>query len=343
MIANALKKNSGINYPGLIAAWSAKGKTNDDEDRAILKDLTGNGHDITLNGFAFSEMSGYGGYNLNFKNCNTKDNEPVKLKNNSKIVLYNTDSYNSNIWKYINGSPAGTVVNIKSYKVKISGLSEGEYIVYDFNTGDDFKVANKINLYNGVNTIPEIYGTVITDKISYTTIFQYGTANVRNKELTIELLPEYPDALVFDGVDDYGSAVDFGGKSIEFIIAKYQHLSYSIGRCSLYGRLPNNDNWYRINLDRAIDENPYIRVVNTNYTSGTKIDDNASFLSVGDKAIYKTLPFQLTGFDGNKEVANIAFYSAYIFDRVLNEQEIKEFIRKYIDSEYLLPSEQTTE
>lgn len=50
-------------YPGLIAAWSAKGKTNDDEDRAILKDLTGNGHDITLNGFAFSEMSGYGGYN----------------------------------------------------------------------------------------------------------------------------------------------------------------------------------------------------------------------------------------------------------------------------------------
>lgn len=52
-----------ISYPGLIAAWSAKGKTNDDADRAILKDLTGNGHDISLNGFAFSEMSGYGGYN----------------------------------------------------------------------------------------------------------------------------------------------------------------------------------------------------------------------------------------------------------------------------------------
>lgn len=48
MIANALKKSSGINYPGLIAAWSAKGKTNDDEDRAILKDLTGNGHVLLL-------------------------------------------------------------------------------------------------------------------------------------------------------------------------------------------------------------------------------------------------------------------------------------------------------
>lgn len=34
-------------YPGLVAAWSAKGKTNEDEDRNILKDLTGHGHDIT--------------------------------------------------------------------------------------------------------------------------------------------------------------------------------------------------------------------------------------------------------------------------------------------------------
>lgn len=59
-----MNKSSNIVYPGLIAAWSAKGKTNDDEDRAILKDLTGNGHDITLNGFAFSEMSGYGGYKI---------------------------------------------------------------------------------------------------------------------------------------------------------------------------------------------------------------------------------------------------------------------------------------
>lgn len=50
-----------ISYPGLIAAWLAAGKTNDDEDRAILKDLTGNGHDITLNRFAFNtEGSGYG-------------------------------------------------------------------------------------------------------------------------------------------------------------------------------------------------------------------------------------------------------------------------------------------
>ena len=44
---------------GLVAAWSAKGKNNADTDRNILKDLSGQGHDITLYGFAYNDESGY--------------------------------------------------------------------------------------------------------------------------------------------------------------------------------------------------------------------------------------------------------------------------------------------
>ena len=44
---------------GLVAAWSAKGKNNVDTDRNILKDLSGQGHDITLYGFAYNDESGY--------------------------------------------------------------------------------------------------------------------------------------------------------------------------------------------------------------------------------------------------------------------------------------------
>lgn len=42
------EKNNKITYPGLIAAWSAKGKTDDDADRAILRDLTGNRYNLTF-------------------------------------------------------------------------------------------------------------------------------------------------------------------------------------------------------------------------------------------------------------------------------------------------------
>ena len=40
-----------------ISTW---GKTNDDPDRAVLKDLSGNGNDMRLLNFGFAEGSGYG-------------------------------------------------------------------------------------------------------------------------------------------------------------------------------------------------------------------------------------------------------------------------------------------
>lgn len=45
----------------LIASYRCYDKTNEDSDRAVLEDLTGNGYDIQLNNFAFGGMSGYGG------------------------------------------------------------------------------------------------------------------------------------------------------------------------------------------------------------------------------------------------------------------------------------------
>ena len=74
--------------PKPIAAWSAAGKTNEDDDRAVLKDLTGNGHDITLNGFTFSEMSGYGGYSTDFTKWKLYAQENIELtKSYNKINL----------------------------------------------------------------------------------------------------------------------------------------------------------------------------------------------------------------------------------------------------------------
>lgn len=48
-------------YPELFPdqAWTVKGKTNDDEDRATVKNITGNGNDLVLSNFAFTQESGY--------------------------------------------------------------------------------------------------------------------------------------------------------------------------------------------------------------------------------------------------------------------------------------------
>ena len=46
----------GLEY---VAEWQTYGKTNTDEDRDVLKDLSGNGRDMHLHNFDYTEQSGY--------------------------------------------------------------------------------------------------------------------------------------------------------------------------------------------------------------------------------------------------------------------------------------------
>lgn len=332
MIANALKKSSGLNYPGLIAAWSAKGKTNDDEDRAILKDLTGNGHDITLNGFAFSEMSGYGGYNVDFINTFGKikpervDGTATGIKINITQVK-NTNNFIENTSNKI----------IPSFKIKVTGISDnGVYIKYRYYLNVNGSSMLKFMELNsdGIYTLPQ------TDETKYNG-FLGSTEGKCN--ITIELLPEYPDALVFDGVDDYGINEDmpiltdytfiakrgknhkqsclftkgYGTTASAFIFEGVSFVSntYNFGRANNVNILTDSDiSWQTKNYYNG-----------QSILFGSKLDVKGGILgkvSLEDSRFFKG-----------------AFYSAYLFARSLDEQEIKEFIRKYIDPEYLLPSE----
>lgn len=330
MIANALKKSSGINYPGLIAAWSAKGKTNDDEDRAILKDLTGNGHDITLNGFAFSEMSGYGGYSTDF----------TKWSDNQTVVKFAKTNTVINITEFITGAGISFAVNNDfkgTIKFKINGLTDEIDLRCKTTAEDGTQTQNKLS--NGEYNFDN-YGY-----ISFICLNGF-----KGKcDITIELLPEYPDALVFDGVDDYGinenmpiltdytviaklktpELITNGGaiskrdarngqNKESFVLLKNNQYSRSFGTATKV-TIPNGIN---VLYQTATNFNNQI------IQKGETIDTNTLILGAG---IINSISVA--------EFVDTVFYSAYLFDRSLDEQEIKEFIRKYIDPEYLLPSE----
>lgn len=55
-------------YPWLFfdQAWTVTGKTNEDEDRATIANITGNDNDLVLSNFGFAEGSGYGLYAQNY-------------------------------------------------------------------------------------------------------------------------------------------------------------------------------------------------------------------------------------------------------------------------------------
>lgn len=339
MLAYAANKRSDdIIYPGLIAAWSAKGKTNDDADRATLKDLTGNGHDITLNGFAFSEMSGYGGYPLSFKD--TKYNKWFSKYTNTTLSF----TKNNQIWRFSIKVISGS---FPSMKVNIEGIKDEDNIIYNYYDGTG-RICKIINLQNGEILLPESkIGN--SGEISSNLLAGFSGTIVGDNTVTITLLPEYPDALVFDGVDDYGINENMPIQTDYTLIVKRKDLTsddtsqiapimskyVSKGGAFLFeGAWVKTNTWSFYKVNNGIQMPEYISYqTKTNYNgksinAGTN-DDN-EHLVIGTLSKY------------DSRHRKFAFYSAYLFDRSLDEQEIKSFIRKYIDPNYYLPSEIVT-
>lgn len=336
MIAAAQRKSdSNIYYPGLIAAWSAKGKSNDDADRAVLRDLTGNGHDLTLNNFAFSRMSGYGGYNVPHLSS-WKIHQATGEGNVKKISL------NKLQIKIISASLLWISMSVGStFKIRCSEPNAqlaGENCKYTKISEDTYSIECTTGNRGGLN------------------ILNYK--DFLNKTIEFELLPEYPDALVFDGVNDYGINEDMPTLADYTIIAEREFLYPSgIGQVQkdfVFISYTKNLNYYRTG-DLFSLESRYSKYFAITFATQTSISVNNNRSIVyqnktnynGKDILYNEMSSE--GFNTIRfgRIINnytpMAFYSAYLFDRSLDEQEIKAFIRKYIDADYLLPSEQTTE
>lgn len=323
------QSSGNITYPGLIAAWSAKGKSNDDEDRATLKDLTGNGHDITLNGFAFSEMSGYGGYNCIFvSNAGINRYEGTFTSNHAHITKFIEQSNRNLINIRINSN----------FIIDISGLT-GDRLVR-------IGPANiaTLSLNNGTHKID---GSLFMEEGKIYSIGILGTLGEEETNINIDILPEYPDALVFDGVDDFGINENVPILTDFTVIAKRKTFKdetseqkspfiskmfmMGTGAFAIEGAWAYN-NVINFGADNNINyiDNDITFVTKNNYNEQSII--SGSFIDNQGICIGTIRPSHTVRWKG-------AIYSVYLFDRSLDEQEIKAFIRKYIDPEYLLPSE----
>ena len=181
-------------YPWLFPdqAWTVTGKTNEDEDRATIANITGNGNDLVLSNFAFRGNSGYGLYSTNFSSSLWSKNEKLLDVTSSYFVI--TSSINTTqatLYMGIRGKDS----NIPSIKINVKGLGNLSYYYYYIN---DTGVRVWLKLKDGINILPEshIAGLDIDGWVGFGTI-----TNVTDN-ITIEQIPEYEGYLVTDGVDD---------------------------------------------------------------------------------------------------------------------------------------------
>ena len=197
-------------YPWLFPdqAWTVVGKTNEDEDRATIANITGNGNDLVLSNFGFAEGSGYGLYAENYAGGRW-------VQSTDRADLTWT-SYSVNITSvkvastqlYYQSYPEQPSFIVPSYKIKVYGLKDGQTLSYRQATSEGqqlYKISE-----DGTYTLPSFPFKANGDWYGFTL-----NKVQESCDITIEQIPEYEGYLVTDGVDDkivssvFGMGKDF--------------------------------------------------------------------------------------------------------------------------------------
>ena len=200
--------------PGMIARYSALGLTNEQmKENPVWVDKTGNGHDLQMKNFLWGGMSGVGGYGD---------------ENYQTFYKFTLDDY------VFIASPPG--VKHMNFTFRVTGLQPRNKLTLAF-----FGTTNTVYGTWGKDGIYTVDADIV--EAGKPTYFYNGYGATRG-EFTIEILPLYSGALVFDGVDDYGVCDNFPILTKEkgyTVVALRQWISMGEG---LYGLVSNTKNWF---------------------------------------------------------------------------------------------------
>lgn len=330
---------------GIVARYSALGLTNEQmAANPVWVDKTGNGHDIQLKNFSWKGMSGVGGYVQDFN----------YFRNNATVDKIRIDEQGSNFIKVtILTTGIGNAIYIpkniyqfnKSYFIKISseGYNEGDLSLSFYAPSASTATTVKVPLNpNGITEIPAI------KEDDFLAVY----INVSGKvgSFTVEQLPLYPGALVFDGVDDWAGCDNLPllpkekGYSIIALrnwITRYDATKY---KRPLISNLDTNDEGAFL-IEYRKDEN--VNDVTGSYNSFTDvyIDDNnpitwqtsssynGQIIKKGTSKSTNKLCICKTYFGQLSNYANAAIWEIVILDHDATEEELTK-IKDYFVKTY---------
>lgn len=338
------KADSFPDIEGIVARYSASGITNEQmAANPVWADKTGNGRDLQLKNFSWKRMSGVGGYVQDFND----------FRNNATVDKIRIDEQGSNFIKVtILTTGIGNAIYIpkniyqfnKSYFIKISseGYDEGDMALsfYAPSTSTATTVTVSLNP-NGVTEIPAI------KEDDFLAVY----INVSGKvgSFTVEQLPLYPSALVFDGVDDYGTCDNFPILNKEkgyTVVALRQWISMGEG---ISGLVSNVKNWFN---DGAL-----VLEYNSNNTTNKFVNRPVSFGNVNIEMdlpnnftyqtfkSYKGVPITTGSFKGTNSLfvgklnniignySNVAIWELVFLDHDATEEELTK-IKDYFVKTY---------
>lgn len=325
----------------LVAVCICDGKSNDDPDRAIIKNLVDPDNPFVISNAAYKLNSGFGKYEVDFTTWYKQSG--VSSEHNKFTIISNDISYNNN---YIGWSNAN-LGDVPKFKIKISGIKDGVTVAYKYYKDNVNISTSEIRMNkDGIYDLPYSYsiggsqGFVVTDG-----------KDPRIIGITIEQIPSFQGALVTDGVNDLIASTktmqEMLDGSNEMTVVSMIH---QIAHVDKVNNLSYN-NYFR-NSSPSFIRNNVMNIGKTGIYGYKYATSNTSTVTniLGDKNDYSntvtnekpfTSRFFVEGWALDNgtiaEVSQVAWYWTFIAKKALTTDEINQVIAYYNLDKYVKP------
>lgn len=289
-------------YPWLFPdqAWTVTGKTNEDEDRATIANITGNGNDLVLSNFGFAEGSGYGLYAQNYISY-AITNRAVYTKTNSSIHV------TKSITAGVNFTESARDVTIPSYRIKVTGIQSGQEMIYrGLNIPSD-----------GIYVLPAVENG---SNLGFQFVSYTGDCDI-----TIEQIPEYEGYLVTDGVDDKAVSKQFKfGENFtvildfKFPVKKISYCGFDLSAKVRIQNLQGSGVYVVLKGNKTLIPSNVVRAVTS---EGKVYDENWNEYNIVPGNISSNYTMVNLGFDGSNQFAESATKLAGIYSSALSKDD----------------------
>lgn len=303
-------------YPWLFPdqAWTVTGKTNEDEDRATIANITGNGNDLVLSNFGFAEGSGYGLYVENYSNSRWFINNSIT--GTKKSDTFNVTSINQVAVRiqYI-AEPSQSPYTVPSYTIKVTGLTDGQTVNYRVSGGISYPITQ-----DGIYILP---GFDFAGMGSWYG-FQFNKVQ-ETCDITIEQIPEYEGYLVTDGVDDKAVSKQFKfGENFtvildfKFPVKKISYCGFDLSSKVRIQNLQGSGVYVVLKGNRTLIPSNVVRAVTS---EGKVYDENWNEYNIVPGNISSNYTMVNLGFDGSNQFAESATKLAGIYSSALSKDD----------------------
>lgn len=272
----------------LVAVCICDGKSNDDPDRAVIKNLVDPDNPFVISNAAYKLNSGYGKYEEDF----------TSWEHGLNVMIY----HNKFTYTEDRTSPANIIhlkINkraVNSFKIKVEGLPDGQILAYSyFKQENDNERTEFLMKQNGEYILPP---SMTPSSTTEGRIGFYNTQYKGNiKGLTITQIPSHQGAFVTDGKDDLITSTKtvkemLGGSNEITVMSMMANLDSSQIMCN-----SNFSNTNGYNVRNTLEPNGVISMLGYTDKNGTTNNLN---LIMGDK-------------NSIKLVDKVNFNSDYVF------------------------------